>query len=195
MPRPSELAPHRALMVQLHEEGKNAPAIRQYLEERYGLNVVDSTWYGYLAKLREEGVDLVGTPPNGARLSESGPGAPGPVPDAAAVPVNTFIALLNATSGELTDRFADVIQTLRQLQTDGEARHADISAAVRGVDTAWVQETLNRHTAAFESMLDGLENTARWRARLRRTLITGTVTGVLWGLALWAWPLYKTLLF
>ena len=193
MPRPSELAPHRALMVQLHEEGKSAPAIRQYLEERHGLNVVDSTWYGYLAKLREEGIDLVGVPSNGARLS--GSDAPEPVPDATAVSVDTFIALLNATSGELTDRFAGVIQALRQLQTDGEARHAEISTAVRGVDMARVQETLNRHTAAFESMLDSLENTARWRARLRMTLITGTVTGVLWGLALWTWPLYKTLLF
>jgi hypothetical protein len=85
--------------------------------------------------------------------------------------------------------FADVIQTLRQLQSDGEARHAEISATMRGVDMARVQETLNRHTVAFESMLDGLENTARWRARLRMTLMTGTITGALWGIALWAWPL------
>jgi hypothetical protein len=164
MPRPSEIAPHRALMVKLHEEDHlTAPEIRQYLEQQHGVTVVDSTWYGYLAKLREEGVDL-GTKTNGARLSGAGPGGPGPVPNGAAVPVDTFIALLNATSGELTDRFAEVIETVRQLKTDGEARHADLTAAVRGVDTAWVQETLTRHTAAFESMLDRRANTARWRA-------------------------------
>jgi hypothetical protein len=182
-------------MEQLHEEGKSAREIRKYLEERHGVTVADSTWHGYLAKLREEGVDLVGMHTNGARLPIAGQGQPGHVQDAAALPVDTFIALLNATSGELTDRFAEVIEAVRRLETESATRQAEISASMRGVDTAGVQDTLNRHTAAFEAMLDGLESTANWRAWMRMTLITGTITGALWGLALWAWPLYKHLLF
>jgi len=164
------LDPYREILEAWKVEGVSQADMRRRLKEHYGEEVKPQTLSDYMKKLDAPGQG----DGNGAAL------APAVLPRQA----DMEIALLGASMVEVVNRLAQVIEGLQQVKREGEARHTEIVATLKGLR---FQDVIDRHTLPFQALYKQFKGEVMLRIWLKALVVSGASWGVVWLALRYGW--------